>query len=532
MARNRILGFLGVLVVAAWGCGDDAPTSVNPGDAQAIGEYIETLAYDGPGMLNVQDTGNSDVSRERTDTGSTTEGGKVCLTETYDLKQNFGKIAILRPTSGVIYPGALVQANQAMMDGLPEPVTLGRAPMTLSLDLPGMGAAGIIEVVNPANSSVQAAISDALEWWNANAYQDGYVNAANSAYNLTTSYSSEQTAMDVGLNMSWATGDFSGKFSTFTSAEKSVVTASFQQAFYTVTFDNPQSPEDVFAPAVSLAQVEQQMNSAAPPAYVSSVTYGRIIMMRMETTETVTSTDLEAAFNYGVGKLSAGGDLALRYDGILASSSVEVITIGGNAAVASQLVDPSTLQAVITGENAVYSRNNPGVPISYVVRYLKDDSVAKLGYTTEYSTRECNFANQEITVTFSDIDVLKDCEAVGAGEFDWRLQVINASGTIVGQTSGSTKVSTGDKIIPSRKQFTFTVPNAETSFTCRIRATEWDANLIGQPVPDNRMNNIYVQKSHYFRDGSWSSPSNNVLTLGNDSDCQLRVGYGFSFRGK
>ena len=48
------------------------------------------------------------------------------------------------------------------------------------------------------------------------------------------------------------------------------------------------------------------------------------------------------------------------------------------------------LVPIITGENAVYSRGNPGVPISYAVKYLKDDQVAKLGYTTEYTATECS----------------------------------------------------------------------------------------------------------------------------------------------
>ncbi|MCP4270957.1 MAG: hypothetical protein GY781_03190, partial [Gammaproteobacteria bacterium] len=48
------------------------------------------------------------------------------------------------------------------------------------------------------------------------------------------------------------------------------------------------------------------------------------------------------------------------------------------------------LQAIITGDNAIYSKDNPGVPIAYSVRFLNDNSLAKMGYATEYATELCN----------------------------------------------------------------------------------------------------------------------------------------------
>ena len=64
----------------------------------------------------------------------------------------------------------------------------------------------------------------------------------------------------------------------------------------------------------------------------------------------------------------------------------------GNAEVASEIVSATNfgdLESIIKGENAVFSRSNPGVPIAYTVRYLKDNSFAKLGYTTDYQIETC-----------------------------------------------------------------------------------------------------------------------------------------------
>ena len=47
------------------------------------------------------------------------------------------------------------------------------------------------------------------------------------------------------------------------------------------------------------------------------------------------------------------------------------------------------LEKIIKGDNAVYSRDNPGVPISYTIRYLRDNKLAKMGTSTDYQVVNC-----------------------------------------------------------------------------------------------------------------------------------------------
>ena len=405
------------------GPGDDDPAGAS------IGDYLAGLNYDADALLNVQP---SDAAREPVDTASTTEQDgttqRTCTRTTYTLQNNFEEVAILRPTQDVIWPGALVEANQSLLDGLPEPARFARAPVKIRVDLPGIGEGGTKTIERPDQANVQTAIDDALEWWNANAYEEGYVNAASSSNRITTSYSSTQASLDLGLNVEWATGDVQSQFNFETSEEKRVVMATYKQAFYTVTFvqESGAQPEDVFGPDVSLQAVQSAFSSTAPPAYVASVTYGRIIMFRMETSSSYTSAEVETAFRYATGA-QVDGDQVSTYEEILQSSSVEVITLGGNAAVASEAVTARSagdLVPIITGENAVYSRGNPGVPISYAVKYLKDDQVAKLGYTTEYTATECSAIKTAdvVTVDLIEFEAVKDCD-VGPGDFDFNATV-------------------------------------------------------------------------------------------------------------
>ncbi|MFD2563114.1 thiol-activated cytolysin family protein [Aquimarina rubra] len=374
---------------------------VNP-EANNINDFIKNLDYDANQLLGLEDTGGEALLKtpgETTTDNSYNEGIETtCVRVDYNLKANFEDVAILRPTNGIVWPGALVIGNQTMRDGLPEAFTLGRAPMTIRLDLPGIGEAGNIRIEDPRNSNVQAKIDEALEYWNANAYQEGYVNASNSSYAASTSYSSKQMSLEVGMNTEWATGDVSAQFNYETTSTRRVAIMVFKQVFYTITMDTPDNPADVFRADVSLTQIENAFNSTTPPAYVHSVNYGRIIMFRMETTAEATEAELTGAFNYASGLNSASGTVEAKYKEILNESNITTVTIGGNAAVASEAVSAQNfgdLQSIIKGENAVYSRDNPGVPIAYTIRFLKDNSLAKMGYTTDYVALNCTATGRQ-----------------------------------------------------------------------------------------------------------------------------------------
>ena len=395
--KFKQIALLLALVLSSYACQESEEPLARSAESPQISEYLKNLSYESDALLNVQETGGAPSKREVVDENvnvSKANGVEVtCATKFYNLKNNFEDVAILRPTNGIVWPGALVYGDASLLKGIPTPVALKRSEVTMRLDLPGIGDNGIIKVENPVNSNVQSSIDNALEWWNNNAYQDGYVNASNSSHQISTSYSSKQLSLDVGLNVEWAQGDVSAQFNYTSSTKEKVAMMVFKQVFYTISADTPLNPADVFADDVSLAKIKETFNSSSPPAYVHSVSFGRIIMFRMQTTATATDTEIAGAFNYASGFVSASGQTESKYKEILEKSSITTITIGGNAEVASEAATAKNfgdLNAIITGENAVYSKNNPGVPIAYTVRYLKDNTFARMGYTTDYEVQECN----------------------------------------------------------------------------------------------------------------------------------------------
>lgn len=383
-----------------------------PRDVADINQYISNLQYDPDKLLNVQPTAGAPsarIQKSKTNNPQTRTGGYYvnCSKTTYNLQTNFEDVAILKPTNGIIFPGALVKGDASLMDGSPTPIPVPRSPVALRIDLPGIGENGNLTVANPNNSTVQSEIDKGLQWWNNNAYQEGYVNPAHISYKASTSYSQQQLALDVDMNVEWASNSVAAQFSSTSTSTKKVAMMSFKQGFYTVTMNTPQTPAEVFGKDVTLAQVQGMMNSDEPPAYVHSVVYGRILMFKMESTSDASSTEIETALKYSTGVVNLSGATKTRIESILKTTSTTIISIGGNAAVASQAVTARSfgdLAHILKGENAVYSKSNPGVPIAYTVRYLKNNTIAKLGYTTDYAVDEC----KKTAVPGAEISVQND----------------------------------------------------------------------------------------------------------------------------
>ena len=357
-----------------------------------LAQYIAGLNYDPRILLSVVEDGATQAVpvKERT---TQSNAVVICTKTRTSLKKNLSEVAILSPAAGVVFPGALVLADENLMEGHPTPIALPRRDCTLSIDLPGL--ANSSGLVRPDGSSVQDFINRILEAWNKDTKSQGYVNAARSFLNVTQSFTSQQTALDLGFNAKWASGNASSQLNSASNTERSVVVAYFKQVFYTVTMNTPQGAASVFGDSVTLQDAQNVFNAHHPPAYVRSVDYGRILMVRMETSSVDTSVNLKGAFEQATsGGVTAGGDLASKYQSIIKNSTFTVVAIGGGADSAVEVFGGASdgqlkgLKDYIQ-KDATYRRDNPGLPVAYQVAFLKDNSFAMMGFPTEYTETQC-----------------------------------------------------------------------------------------------------------------------------------------------
>lgn len=358
-----------------------------------LSDYIAGLSYDPRVLLSVVEDGATQAVpvKERT---TQSNAVVICTKTKTSLRKNLSEVAIMSPAAGVIFPGALILADEDLMEGRPTPIAaLARKECVLSIDLPGLKDAH--KQVMPTGSSVQEYVNGVLEKWNEDPKSQGYVNAARSFMQVTQAFSSQQTALDLGFSSKWASGSVSSQFSTSSNTERSVVVAYFKQVFYTVTMDSPQGAASVFADSVTADEARQHFGNDHPPAYVRSVDYGRILMVKMETSSVDTSINLKGAFEQATsGGITAGGDLAQKYQAIIKNSTFSAVAIGGGAETPLEVFKGDSDQAMkglrdYIQKGATYRRDNPGLPVAYQVAFLKDNRFAMMGFPTEYTETQC-----------------------------------------------------------------------------------------------------------------------------------------------
>lgn len=350
-----------------------------------IDAYLAGLAYD-PRQVLAEQLGDAVLPAQALPEERRDEGGAIVVVRQvkHRLAGSQDDLILLDPTHGVVWPGALVRADQELVRGTPTPIQLRRAPMWLSVDLPGIGGSGVFAVDDPSHGTVQAAVDRALDHWNENQYREGYVSKSRSRYVATVVYSSEQLAAALGLSYGALKGGLAAQFRATTTQERKVAMALFKQVFYTVSFDPPSRPGAVFHPSVTLDEVRARVGRDAPAAFVSSVDYGRILLLRIESSADTQQQELEATVKY----LAATGKVSADHRKTLEKSQLTLITIGGNAEVNARAVDArriEDLNEVIQGKNALYSKGNPGQPIAYTLRFLKDGRLARMGFSTDYT---------------------------------------------------------------------------------------------------------------------------------------------------
>lgn len=364
-----------------------APPPVRPAAVSnsEVDGYLAGLQYD-PRRVLAEELGDSSIPAQELGTQKRDENGAIVVVRQVKHRLNGAndEVLILDPTHGVIWPGAIVKADQDLVRGTPAPIQLRRAPMWLSVDLPGIGGDGVFAVQDPSHGSVQAAIDRALDHWNDNQYREGYVSKARSKYVSTIAYTNDQLSAALGLGLGFTKGSVGAQLKVTTTTERKVGVALFKQVFYTVSFDPPSSPGAVFHQSVGIDEVRGQVSGFAPPAYVASVDYGRILMLRVEAGAETQQQELEATVKY----LAATGKVSAEHKKTLGKSQVTLITVGGNAEVNAEAVDATRfedLNELIQGKNALYSKGNPGQPVAYTIRFLKDGRLARMGFSTDYT---------------------------------------------------------------------------------------------------------------------------------------------------
>lgn len=185
----------------------------------------------------------------------------------------------------------------------------------------------------------------------------------------------------------------------------------FVQSYYTVSCEEPSSPTSFiswrtrFDDFKNYAEIADPPNPPNPPAYISSVTYGRELWMLIQSNSEESEVKQALKASYETVASRGEGHVTNEQREILNATSFQVLAVGGRN---SSNVD------IITGDiagklrdylrdGANYSRTSPGQIISYTVRYLKNNHVARVSSSSDYTIQTSRLAGEAPSLRAIDV---------------------------------------------------------------------------------------------------------------------------------
>lgn len=416
------LAFLLILFLFVAACTDNTTDVVKPaGDINELVHNAGELPAMPQGLLR-EEIGTLTESETENGNQWISNSKKIRLSNKFD-----EVIALNAAYNDALYPGALVQGKD-IVDGKLTPIgDFAREPITLTINNSSE------QIVNPNKATVEEGIGRLVK--------KAGPSPANILYLKEEMYSADQAFLELGLSVGWLTGSISTKFQKEKSVEKNSIILYFKQIYYTVSVNSPSTPADMFAPNVSVADLQQRIYPGNPACYISQVQYGRVILVKITSTQTMDAmaSALEAAWMF------VGTEGKFDKNQIKFNCSVEAIVLGGSASGAANAVTSGSIDDInrLIKDEAVYSPGRPAYPIAYTIRYLSNSSPVKLGSTIEYTERNWQLnadVLQRFDLYFSQFDIVDDGNIFTDGDFYYTITVTDSQGKTLKDVQGDDAV--------------------------------------------------------------------------------------------
>ena len=309
----------------------------------------------------------------------------------------------------ILYPGALVDTT----NGAYKPITIKRAPITLSTNLESVleKDAPISTVIeSPSLSSVRQGIREIVS----NNITKTTDLPANMSYSIREITSESEFKLNIGFGLQVSKFDLKENFGYSKLNKQTNLVYVLKQVYYTIDMDTPteKNSRDLFHSSLKSSEINDALKGTIP-AYVNSVSYGRIAFISIQTNYSKQEITNALAASWGkmsdspgsttTKKLSMSLDTTLSQISSDTETSVDCYVYGGNGG-----------QTVSIGSDAegtlmnIFSTFNGGgdgaLPISYTMRHL-DGSLAKIQDVSEYTIKHVTY-NPKKLMDWSFLDAL------------------------------------------------------------------------------------------------------------------------------
>jgi hypothetical protein len=328
---------------------------------------------------------------------STINGAEwTCKREKVTLTSGAEDFPLFNTAASVIYPGSLLVGN-SLENATPDPIAVDRAGGTISYNLNDGNPQSSFSVDVVSKSKVQDAMNNII------INSTGKV-PSNFVFEYSEVQSQQQLSVELGINVKTLVTKVGSKMNFSSDKSYSRYLVKLTQAYYTMSFDLPSSYDDLFAPNVEPKDLSKYITSGSPGTYISDVTYGRIYYMLIESTESSTdmAASINASFNGFVNKVS--GNVEVNTMKQMSNLKVKVIAFGGDAEGTISLSGETDI-SIIADRLAASTKIELGLPLSYVVRSIYDNTIVNVKLATEYDVITC-VPSGPGTIDFLDKQIL------------------------------------------------------------------------------------------------------------------------------
>lgn len=362
--KKQISIALLVLGAISIGCTDTEEPKKKTIESLNKVEFIEESSS----VISSERTGN--ISTNPT-TGATSFEYLTIVQKPYTIKP---LSIVTNNNSDVIYPGSILRGDSFMM-GKYDPLVLSNDfnLVTLSLDL--KGDISVSEMVKPKLSAVRQTINiliakqkDKVDYSFIPALYDYESNS------ITTGKSFKKS-LKIHANADYMSGLVKASFdyndSNSSTDDSKYVMVSFRQTLYNASIDTKYYTEWIDG------DIDIKDAGDYEPVYVSSVDYGRIGYILIETNKSTEEVKkmITASVNYSAGNVSGSSNLEYKkeFESLFEQSKVKIKINGGPTDLGQQIENFEGFQKFVQMPNAE-NLTKTSVPIGYKIRRLKDNT--------------------------------------------------------------------------------------------------------------------------------------------------------------
>lgn len=492
--RRGIVPGIAAAIALLASCSDGVGPDAN---ASGVNEYLGTLPSWSTFSPLLPDT--NDIVSPATASLESVDGTIYdCTVSPYSITQTPEKIVTLDPDVNVLWLGALLQGN-GYRDGigsLSEWSVRERAPLRVTIDL--LSASNSRTVEDPNLASVNQAVGELVAAAQASSHRPG----SSVSFSQETTHSLNQASISLGISYRFVGSGIKAGLSAAAShrASETTVTAYFVQRMFTASVVLPSEPSEFFSADFTPARLAEEIDrghvgSSNPPVYVANIAYGRILMFSLTSTSRLDSIRAAISVASAIPKSTDSVGVSGAYLNILRTARVSVATVGGEGQNAAALIQTGSIADYFREDAALTSAR----PISYTVRNLGDNSIARVSETTSYNLKECTAipttGNLRINVTPNDATVT----VIGAGGYQPTPQIgdqlhtdLVPGGYVVSATRSGYTAGSNDTVQVVAGHTTdvplnLLVPNPPTGGIYRVQAsrlTLTNASCTGESQPD------------------------------------------------